>query len=145
MDGTSEETFGPLAILAAGLIEAEYAALRALLDEIGAHEVKLLPYTAQMASKTLGEVLEITDIPNHVEPFEGSRPVAFLSGMYASEVIEVVTEMRCAENLPSMAFAAAVPNNWSRQVHDLISDVYADHEAVAAMREQRERENWNQS
>jgi hypothetical protein len=35
-----------------------------------------------------------------------------------------------------MAFAALVPNNFGREVEDLIGSVYADHQAVAQMRAQ---------
>ncbi|KAI8110807.1 hypothetical protein M9434_004381 [Picochlorum sp. BPE23] len=133
LDGSTEKTFGPLAILAAGLFEAEFAALQMLLNEMGADEVKLLPYTSTMATKTLGEALESMQ-DDFEDPFEGSKPVAFLSGMYSSEIVEVVTALRYCEDLPDMAFAAAVPNNYGRIVQELIDDVHADHAAVAAMR-----------
>ena len=144
LDGSTENTFGPLAILAAGLVEAEFAALQMLLSEMGADEVLLLPYTSEMESKSLGEVLEASAMHHreieHEAPRPGGRkPVAFLSGMYQSEIVEVVTALRYCEELPDMAFAALVPNNYGRVIQDLIDDVHADHAAVAAMRKMQQQ------
>jgi len=144
LDGSTEQTFGPLAILAAGLTKAEYGALQLLLDEMGADEVKLLPYSTNMAMKSLGEVLE--SFANVEDPLEivqveeeategNKKPVAFLSGMYQSEIVEVVTALRYCEELPDMAFAALVPNNYARMCHQLIESVWSDHQAVASMRQ----------
>lgn len=147
LDGSTEQTFGPLAILAAGLTKEEYGALQLLLDEMGADEVKLLPYSTTMGTKSLGEVLEsFVHVDNplnivEVEVEEGNnKPVAFLSGMYQSEIVEVVTALRYCEELPDMAFAALVPNNYARKVHQLIESVWSDHQAVAAMRRQMEEQ-----
>ena len=140
LDGSGEEkTFGPLSILVSGLVEAEFAALQGLLDEMGADEVRLMPYTSDMASMTLGDALSSSDVPEHEEPFEGSKPVAFLSGMFTSEIVQVVGHMKYCDELPDMAFAAAVPNNWGRVMEELIRDVHADHLAVAAMRAQQQQ------
>eukprot|EP00890_Picochlorum_soloecismus_P004384 jgi/Picsp_1/4947/NSC_02311-R1_protein len=142
LDGSGEEkTFGPLCILVAGLVQAEFAALQMLLDDLGAEEVRLLPYTSDMASMTLGDALRSSAVPDHEEPFEGSKPVAFLSGMFTSEIVQVVGHMKYCDDLPDMAFAAAVPNNWGRVIEELIEDVHADHLAVAAMRAQQQQDN----
>jgi hypothetical protein len=154
LDGATEQTFGPLAILAAGLAPQEFASLKMLMNEMGADEVKLIGYSrTSMGDKPLGQVLEaacavevdtnvVYDAEIHIEEFskgDNNLPVAFLSGMYQSEIIEVVTALRYCEGLPDMAFAALVPNNFGRQVEDLISSVYADHQAVAQMRAQMNR------
>ena len=151
LDGATEQTFGPLAILAAGLAPQEFASLKMLMNEMGADEVKLIGYSrTSMGDKPLGQVLEaacavevdtnvVYDAEVHIEEFskgDNNRPVAFLSGMYQSEIIEVVTALRYCEGLPDMAFAALVPNNFGREVEDLIGSVYADHQAVAQMRAQ---------
>ena len=151
LDGATEQTFGPLAILAAGLAPQEFASLKMLMNEMGADEVKLIGYSrTSMGDKPLGQVLEaacavevdtnvVYDAEVHVEEFskgDNNRPVAFLSGMYQSEIIEVVKALRYCESLPDMAFAALVPNNFGREVEDLIRSVYADHQAVAQMRAQ---------
>lgn len=146
LDGSTEQTFGPLAILAAGLTKEEYGALQLLLDEMGADEVKLLPYSTNMATKSLGEVLEtLVEVESekivHVGEEDGNnKPVAFLSGMYQSEIVEVVTALCYCEELPDMAFAALVPNNYARMCHQLIESVWSDHQAVAAMRRQAEQQ-----
>lgn len=142
LDGSGEEkTFGPLCILVSGLVEAEFAALQGLLDDMGADEVRLMPYTSDMASMSLGDALRSSAVPEHEEPFEGSKPVAFLSGMFTSEIVQVVGHMKYCDELPDMAFAAAVPNNWERVLNELIRDVHADHLAVAAMRAQQQQDN----
>ena len=152
LDGQTEQTFGPLAILAAGLAPQEFASLKMLMNEMGADEVKLVGYCRRsMGDKPLGQVLEaacavemdtnvVYDAEIHLEEYSGginNKPVAFLSGMYQSEIIEVVTALRYCEGLPDMAFAALVPNNYGRDVEGLISSVYSDHQAVAQMRQQQ--------
>ena len=151
LDGATEQTFGPLAILAAGLAPQEFASLKMLMNEMGADEVKLIGYSRRsMGDKPLGQVLEaacavevdtniVYDAEIHIEEYgngENNKPVAFLSGMYQSEIIEVVTALRYCDGLPDMAFAALVPNNYGRDVEGLIGSVYADHQAVAQMRAQ---------
>ena len=137
LDGSSDETFGPLALLAVGLVKKEFLLLQQLMLEMGADEVTLIPYTSKMVGKSLGEALDIEIVPEHEEPCNQGTPVVFLSGMYSSEVVEVVTALRCSPELPDMAFAAAVPNNWNRRVNELIDDVSSDHAAVRAMKEGR--------
>ena len=39
--------------------------------------------------------------------------------------------MSCAE-MPPCVFAAAVPNNYNRVVKDLVTEVYADHNAMVS-------------
>ena len=151
LDGATEQTFGPLAILVAGLAPQEFVSLKMLMNEMGADEVKLIGYTKRlMGGKALGQVLEaacaassetsvVYDAEVHMEEWEAGvngRPVAFLSGMYQSEIIEVVTALRYCEGLPDMAFAALVPNNYGREVEGLIESVHSDHRAVAEMRAQ---------
>lgn len=134
VDGSSEETFGPLAMLVVGFLAEEFDILQSLLDEMGAEEVQLVPCTAKMLHGTLGEALSAYPAPPHEAPTPlGVQKVVFLSGMYASEVIEVVAALRESE-LPECAFAAAVPRSWGRLLGELVSDVHADHAAMAARR-----------
>jgi len=157
LDGATEQTFGPLAILAAGLAPQEFASLKMLMNEMGADEVKLIGYTrGSMGDRSLGQVLEaacavetetfgsvVYDAEVHMQEWEegvNNKPVAFLSGMYQSEIIEVVTALRYCEGLPDMAFAALVPNNYGREVAGLIDSVHSDHQAVAEMKAQMMRE-----
>lgn len=133
VDGSSETTFGPLAMLAVGLLPEEFATLQSLLIELGAEEVALIPCTAAMMNCTLGDAVSVDAVPQYETPVLGTRRVVFLSGMYASEVIEVVAALR-ASTLPDMAVAAAVPNSWNRNLKDLVVDVFADHAAMARRR-----------
>ena len=191
IDGSSETTFGPLAILAVGFLAEELAALQSLLIEMEAEELKLIACTAEMLSSTLGEAFESVDggestfvdsdssfermesststpptpptqaqyhasIPSSSSSSDSSSSstereynddptslsisrerelkILFLSGMFASEVIEVVGAVRGCEEVPDCAFAAAVPKSWSRVLGELVEDVYADHAAMALRR-----------
>jgi Domain of unknown function (DUF3783) len=155
VDGSAETTFGPLAMLAVGFLPEEFAALQQLLDDIGADEVNLIPCTEKIIkqNKSLGEALSLDPPP----PFENTnfsfsssntsgggnvgtntnQKVIFLSGMYASEVIEVVGAIRECDGVPDCAFAAAVPNSWGRKLKELVEDVFADHAAMAERRAQQ--------
>jgi hypothetical protein len=163
VDGSTETTFGPLAMLAVGFLAEEFTALQSLLDEIGADEVNLIPCTQELIKeKTLGEALSRNPPPPHEHPaayfsttttsssgnttsFSGgdsiintsSQKVIFLSGMYASEVIEVVGALKECDEVPDCAFAAAVPNSWQRRLEELVDDVFADHAAMAERRAQQ--------
>lgn len=82
VDGSSEDTFGPLALLAVGFLHHEFEALQGFLAVIGAHEVGLVPCTKGMLQGTLGDALmEFESPPNHEAPPLGARRVLFLSGM----------------------------------------------------------------
>lgn len=155
VDGSGETTFGPLAMLAVGFLAEEFAVLQQLLDEIGADEVKLIPCTQKLIKekKTLGDALSLDPPPPHEAPSSyfssssnssntisnntSSRKIIFLSGMYASEVIEVVGAIRECDRLPDCAFAAAVLNSWGRKLEELVEDVFADHAAMAERRAQQ--------
>ncbi len=151
VDGSAETTFGPLAMLAVGFLAEEFNALQTLLDDIGADEVKLVPCTVKLIKEnTLGEALSLDPPPAHenlASYFSSStstsssnsitQKVIFLSGMYASEVIEVVGAVRECDQVPDCAFAAAVPNSWGRKLTELVDDVFADHAAMAERRAQQ--------
>jgi len=135
LDGSGEEsTFGPLAMLAVGLLKTEFAALEELMSDLGAQEVLVVPCTNDMLEGTLGEALSTSTPPLHEDSALGTRRVVFLSGMYSSEVIDVVGAVREMSVLPDMAFAAAVPKSWDRNLKELVQDVYSDH---AAMKKRR--------
>ena len=129
-----ETTFGPLSMLAVGFLAEEFQTIREILDEIGAEEVTLVPCTDSMLNKTLGEALSIDPVPPHEDPsvrrYNANEKVLFLSGMYASEVVEVVGILKESEEVPECAFAAAVPRSWGRIVGELVEDVSADHQAM---------------
>lgn len=140
LDGNSEDTFGPLALLAVGFLEHEFKELQELLNELGAEQVLVIPCAPSMLQASLGEALSVDSPPPYHPPCVGkesgdidsescTRKVIFLSGMYAGEVVDVVAMVR-ESNLPDIAFAAALPKNWGRNLGELIQDVCADHSAM---------------
>lgn len=140
LDGNSEDTFGPLALLAVGFLEEEFRALKEILNELGAEQVLVIPGTPAMLQATLGEALSVESPPPYQPPLASgedsneqsdgdTKKVVFLSGMYAGEVIDVVATIR-ESDLPDIAFAAALPKNWKRNLGELIQDVFADHSAM---------------
>ena len=131
------------AVLAVGLMLEEFRALRKLLDDIGANDVDLVSCSADMltGSFTLGQAFTApgrTDSETEGdqtgggddarEPFHslplGTKRVIFLSGFYASEIIDVVGAVRESEIAPGVAFAAVVPKSWDRSLIDVVHDVY---------------------
>lgn len=133
VDGSSEQAFGPLAVLAVGLPADEHALLRALLDGMGADDVRLVPCTPSMLQGSLGAALDVDPLPAHQPPPLRLPRVLFLSGMYAAELVEVVGAVR-ESGLPEMACAAAVPKSWHRNLEELVGDVSADHAAMMLRR-----------
>eukprot|EP00195_Chlamydomonas_chlamydogama_P005824 CAMPEP_0202903320 /NCGR_PEP_ID=MMETSP1392-20130828/23881_1 /ASSEMBLY_ACC=CAM_ASM_000868 /TAXON_ID=225041 /ORGANISM="Chlamydomonas chlamydogama, Strain SAG 11-48b" /LENGTH=256 /DNA_ID=CAMNT_0049590443 /DNA_START=161 /DNA_END=933 /DNA_ORIENTATION=- len=123
-----DDVFGPLAVLMIGFLEEDVAAFRKLMVEMEADMVKLIPCTKAMLSGTLQQALE-AEVPPYQQPPLGTRRALVLSGMYGSEVVEVVTAYK-ESGLPPAVFAAAVPRNYSRVVKELLSEVYADHMAM---------------
>jgi hypothetical protein len=131
VDGSSETPFGPLVVLAVGLLAREFRALRELLDDIGAEQVDLLSCLPEMLDGTcsLGEALSMkSSSSSSSEAFVasplGTRRVIFLSGMYGAEVIDVVGAMRVSGIVGDAAFAAAVPKSWDRPLNEVVADVY---------------------
>lgn len=57
LGGSSEKVFGPLAILAVGYQEDEFARFRDMLIELEAEMIKLIPCSPAMLSGTLGQAL----------------------------------------------------------------------------------------
>ncbi|KAI7836364.1 hypothetical protein COHA_009757 [Chlorella ohadii] len=139
LDGSSEEPFGPLALLAVGFAAHEFERLQRLLhEEMEAEMVKLVPASVSMLEGSLGAALEREPVPAFEQAPLGTRRVVFLSGMYAAEVMETISAFREA-GLPETVFAAAVPNNWERVVGELVQEVYADHAAMKRQRQQQQQ------
>ncbi|GAX77822.1 hypothetical protein CEUSTIGMA_g5265.t1 [Chlamydomonas eustigma] len=124
-----QETFGPLAVLLVGFLWTDFDRFLTLMEEMEADQVKVVPCTTAMLSGTLQDALEVEPIPHYQQPALGQRRALILSGMYGSEVVEMVASYKEA-GLPPCVFAAAVPNNYQRKVVDLVKEVYADHEAM---------------
>ncbi|GAB4813709.1 hypothetical protein N2152v2_000755 [Parachlorella kessleri] len=128
LGGSSEEIFGPLAMLAVGYAAEEFQRLKELLLDLEADMIKLVPCSRAMLGGTLGEALS-SQPGRHEQLPQGTQRVIFLSGMYAMEVMEIIALYREA-GMPEPVFAAAVPKNWDKNLRDLVADVYEDHEAM---------------
>eukprot|EP00877_Chromochloris_zofingiensis_P001393 jgi/Chrzof1/11254/Cz05g29170.t1 len=128
LGGTSEDAFGPLAVLLVGFMQQEVDAFRQLMNDMDADIVKIVPCTQAMLQGTLQQAME-SQYPQYEQPPLGTHRAVIMSGMYGSEVVEVISACRDA-GLPPCVFAAAVPNNWSRNVKELTEAVWRDHSAM---------------
>ncbi|GIL61440.1 hypothetical protein Vafri_15888 [Volvox africanus] len=81
-----------------------------------------------MMGGTLQQALE-SEIPKYEQPLLGTRRTVFLSGMIGAEVVEVIAAYKEA-GMPPTVWAAAVPNNYTRLVKDLVDEVHADNTAM---------------
>ncbi|KAF6256263.1 hypothetical protein COO60DRAFT_131296 [Scenedesmus sp. NREL 46B-D3] len=132
LGGTTENVFGPLAVLVVGFLPEEYEAFRAMMVDIEADMVKVVPCTKALLGGTLQQAME-AEYPQYEQPPLGQRRALFLSGMYGSEVVVLIAAYREA-GLPPCAFAAAVPNSWQRSVRELSEAVWRDQAAMRAPR-----------
>ncbi|GBF88938.1 hypothetical protein Rsub_01437 [Raphidocelis subcapitata] len=126
-DGTpagTEEPFGPTAVLLAGFLRPEYDTFKALLADMGADMVALVPAGRAAMAGTLQAALEGGTV-EYEQPPLGQRRAVILSGMYTSEVLEVIAAYKDA-GLPPTVFAAAVPNNYTREVADVVDSCWKD-------------------
>ncbi|KAF8073213.1 hypothetical protein HT031_000874 [Scenedesmus sp. PABB004] len=135
LGGTSDGAFGPLAVLLLGFLPEEFDAFRAMMLDMEADEVKIVACTRAMLGSTLQAALE-AEAPQYEQPPLGQRRAVVLSGMYGCEVTEVIAAYRDA-GLPPCAFAAAVPNNFTRNVKELSEAIWRDHSAMLAKQQQR--------
>jgi hypothetical protein len=63
------------------------------------------------------------DAPGPVQPPLGQRRAVIMSGMFTSEVLEVISGYKDA-GLPPTVFAAAVPNNYARAVGEVVESCW---------------------
>ena len=54
-------------------------------------------------------------------------PIIILSGLPSATVARLVGLLRSTEALQAALFAAAVPNNYTRHLAELLDDVIGDH------------------
>lgn len=136
LGGTSDERFGPDAVLLCSFTREEGALVRTALDQIGAEFVSVALLSADKVNGTLAAALE-PDMESAVRaPLATGVPrVCFLSGMSGAEAVSVMDAIQELE-LPPTMFAAAVPRSINKQMLDLIDEIRGDHEALARVREQ---------
>lgn len=133
------EVFGPLAILLVGFMKEEYVQVLDLMAEMEAEEVKVIPCSKTMLKGTLSEALHSQLAVEYEAPPLGTRRAIFLSGMYGSEVMEVVGGYREA-GLPPAVFGAFVPNNANRIVSDLVAEISAEDAAMKKKMQQQQQQ-----
>lgn len=128
LTGDGQGAFGPLAVLLVGYMQDEVEKFRKMMIEMDADTVKIIPCTVALLDGSLQDALE-SDFPRYEQPPLGQRRAVIMSGMYGSEVVEVVSAYK-DEGLPPTVFAAAVPNNYSRIVKELVKEIWADHNTM---------------
>eukprot|EP00884_Botryococcus_braunii_P008590 jgi/Botrbrau1/17732/Bobra.0166s0152.2 len=133
LGGTSEGLFGPLACLLIGFLHSEVDIFRAFMNEMEADIVKVISCSNKMLEWRLGDALE-APVPPYEQLKLGTPRAVILSGMYAAEVLEVISCYKDS-GLPATMWAGAVPGNWDRKVQTLISDM-AKEEKLMKEREQ---------
>lgn len=120
----TEEVFGPTAVLLVGFMDGEVGRFKSVLGDMGADMVQVLTAGPATMGETLQQALEGGSRPYERAPL-GQRRAVVLSGMFTSEVLEVISGYKDA-GLPPTVFAAAVPNNYSRTVADVVESCWKD-------------------
>ncbi len=147
----ASEAFGPLAFLLVGFLKEDVDRFMLLMQQMEADgELKVtirdmlegslaltptqvVPCTRAMLKGSLKDALEVKSVPQFEAAPLGVRRTLFMSGLFGSEVIQIVSGYNEA-GLPSCVFAAAVPNNYMRRVEDLVTEVQAENEAMVRAR-----------
>lgn len=134
--GTSDDVFGPLAVLLVGFQETDFAAFQQLMNDMEADMVPLYCADGVAMRRSLQSALEEGKPGFQPAPL-GTRRAVILSGMYTAEVVDIVSMYR-EEGLPPAVFAAAVPRNYGSQVAALVDEIYSD-DAAAKKRDAQRR------
>jgi len=145
LGGTSEERFGPDALLLCGFLREEVSQVRAALDDMGAEFVRTNVLQRDMLSLTLGEALAVTQQSSGAQPALGTPRLVFLSGMSGQEAVAVIDAINdlgapclgavkseqseevdlCTDRalssagLPEAIFAAAVPRSVDKPLSEV--------------------------
>jgi hypothetical protein len=130
------DVFGPFAILLVGFMKDEYLRVRELMDDMEAENVSVIPCSRALMKGTLVDALNSNGVKYEAPPL-GTKRAVFLSGMYGSEVMNVIGEYR-EVGLPPAVFGAFVPNNASRIVSDLVQEISAEDAAMKKKMQQRQ-------
>eukprot|EP00892_Ulva_mutabilis_P009572 jgi/Ulvmu1/6988/UM033_0046.1 len=126
LGGTSAEVFGPEAVLLIGYTQEQFGMFKAMMEDMDAHMFKI--YAAgEVEFKS--RLCDAFDTAGFKPAPLGTRRAVIMSGMYTSEVMEVIGAYRDSA-LPPTAFAAAVPNNWEKYLPALLKELFED-DAVA--------------
>ncbi|KIY96402.1 hypothetical protein MNEG_11557 [Monoraphidium neglectum] len=124
LDGMDTPAGTEDAALLVGFMHDEVEHFRAVLDDMGADMVAVIPASPSMMGGTLQSALEAGPVA-YQQPALGQRRAVVLSGMYTSEVLEVISGYKDA-GLPPTVFAAAVPKNFESQLSDVVESCWKD-------------------
>eukprot|EP01025_Chloroclados_australasicus_P068160 TRINITY_DN9457_c0_g1_i1.p2 TRINITY_DN9457_c0_g1~~TRINITY_DN9457_c0_g1_i1.p2 ORF type:complete len:231 (+),score=21.07 TRINITY_DN9457_c0_g1_i1:56-694(+) len=138
LGGTSEQVFGPLALVLVGYTAREFDRFRQMMIEMEADMVKIICCSNEEMGMTLVQVLE-GPAGAFRDPPIGQRRAAIFSGMYGSEVVDVIAEYK-DQGLPPTVFAAAVPGNADSLVKDLVDELYDDDRFVKQQQQQMQQQ-----
>lgn len=125
LGGTSEQRFGPEALLLVGFLRDEVPRVRSMLDEMGADFVKVVLASRDMLDGTLGAALEAPGAAAEQPPAFGVPRVLFFSGLSGAEVMQVMAALEELE-LPPCTFAAAVPRSVEKRLADVLDEIMGD-------------------
>jgi len=128
LGGTSDNRFGPDAVLLVGFRKDEVPRVRQALDELGADFVAVVLASPASLKGTLRAALASQEPP--APPAVGVPRVLFVSGMCGSEAVSVITAVE-ELGLPPCSFAAVVPRSIDRQLVEVLEEISSDAEATA--------------
>lgn len=131
LGGTSDDVFGPPALLLIGFTprEAEFFGYITKMIVDGEDEVGIVPATQEMMKGTLEEAFKTGLLSPEEKPSPatfGLRRILFFSGLYTYEVIEIIDAYKEVQ-MSDAVFGAAVPNNWHKNLKELVEEVLNDH------------------
>lgn len=129
LGGASPTVFGVLAVLLIGFLQGDVEKFRKMMADMDADMVKIIPCSQRMLDQTLQNALESSP-PKFEQAPLGQKTAVILSGMYASEIVEVISAYK-ENGLPATVFAAAVPKNYDHIVRELVDEIHNDHAYVA--------------
>lgn len=129
--GTSDDVFGPPALLLIGFTPREGEFFGYLTKKIveGDENVGIVLATEDMMKGTLEQAFKaglLYPEENKSSPVFGARKVLLFSGLYTFEVIEIIDAYKQVQ-LSETVFGAAVPNNWHKNLKELVKEIMDDH------------------
>lgn len=128
LGGTSDERFGPDAVLLVGFRKEEVPRVRQALDELGADFVAVVLASSVSLRGTLRDALASQELPG--APALGVPRVLFVSGMCGAEAVSVISAVD-ELGLPPCSFAAVVPRSIDRLLAEVLEEISSDAAATA--------------
>ena len=145
------EPEGPPAVLLAGFRAEEVPRVRELLDELGGHDVPVLPVPQAYLERPLIDALQIQEpdweAPRSDDTFPirggefGSRRCAVFSGLDRGEMATVVSAIE-ARGLPRLVTAVVTSENCERTLGEALALAVRDARSDARRKEARATSTW---